>query len=403
MAEELQRLSRNEFKILTITIMFAICGMLGIDIHLASLPYIMDFLHTDKAHMQQSISLFLFGMGVSLLFYGPVSDKYGRRPVVIFGLLLAAITSFAASFSKTIHIFLLLRLLQGVGSGVCIGVGRTILADVLQGVRLATTGSYFSMFISLSPLLAPALGGYVQHWLGWQANFIVLGGILTFVLLIYYFVCPETNTCLVADRLSVRRTLKTYLYLLSMPIFLCSTLITGIAMAANMAYATISPFVFQIQFHVSPVDYGWLTAFAGAGGFIGRFVNPTMVKKLGSHQTLFSGLLMLLIPGIWILAFNFFDAISVSLIIVAVFTTLFGQSCIVPNATSFALSEFYDKRGAAGAIYGSFQLLTAFLSSAVVGLFSKNGVEVLAVAYCFLGVSGLLIYSFLKRAVEHKI
>ena len=88
--------------------------------------------------------------------------------------MLACISSYSAAFVQHIVPFLILRILQGVGSGVCWGLGRIIAADVMQGERLAATGSYFTLFLSLSPLLAPALGGYVQHWFGWQANFILL-------------------------------------------------------------------------------------------------------------------------------------------------------------------------------------------------------------------------------------
>lgn len=170
-----QKISAHEIRILAIVVIIATCSLLGIDIHLASLPFIMKYMHTDKTHMQQSVSIFFLGLGVSMLFYGPLSDKYGRKPIVIIGLIIAAIASFASVFTHNIHSFLLMRLLQGIGCGVCTGLGRSIVADILQGDRLASIGSYFAMFISLSPLIAPALGGYIQHYFGWQMNFIVLG------------------------------------------------------------------------------------------------------------------------------------------------------------------------------------------------------------------------------------
>lgn len=390
-------ITSEEFKILTVTVIFAICGLLGVDIHLASLPHIMTYLHTDKPHMQQSVSIFLLGMGGSLLFYGPLSDKYGRKPIVIFGLAFASVASFISVFSTNISTFLFLRLLQGIGSGVCLGVGRTIIADVLQGVRLSSIGSYFGMFVSLSPLLAPALGGYIQHWFGWQANFITLGAILGIALFLYIFICPETNKYINPHAVSVREIYKNYKSLLLHPIFVGATLITGIAMAANMAYATISSFIFQIQFNLTPVTYGWLTAIAGAGGFIGRFVTPIFLRQFGSQKTLFTGLTLLFLAGVWMLFFILFKSINISMILIAVFFTIFSQSFINPIVTSLALSPFHEKRGSAGALYGSFQMLTAFLSSAVVGAFAQDGVIVLAVTYCILGVVGISIYLFLVK------
>lgn len=393
----LHRVTLQEFKILSATVIFAICGMLGIDIHLASLPYIMTFMHTDQTHMQQSISLFLLGMSGSLLFYGPLSDKYGRKPIVIFGLAFASVASFAAAFTKSIELFLFFRLLQGVGSGVCMGVGRTIVADVLQGVRLSSIGSYFSMFLSLSPLIAPALGGYIQHWLGWQANFITLGILLGLGLLLYIILCPETNKYLNPRAFTLSGLYENYESLLLHPVFVGATVVAGIAMAVNMAYATISPFIFQMQFHLGPVAYGWLTAIAGAGGFVGKFVFPIVLKRLGSQKTLFAALTLLLLAGVWILFFDLFNEITITLIMIAAFFSIFSQSFINPISASLALSPFHDKRGSAGALYGSFLTLTAFISSAVVSLFEGNGVMVLGVAYCVLGLLGFIIYLELAK------
>jgi DHA1 family bicyclomycin/chloramphenicol resistance-like MFS transporter len=148
---------------------------------------------TDKTHMQLSISIFLLGIGFSQLFYGQLSDKYGRKPIVIFGLTLAALSNFLVFIYLNINYFLVLRLLQGIWCGVCIGVGRMIASDMVQGERYAIVTSYMSLFVSLSPLCAPAIGGYIQSWFNWQANFIVLGIIIILVLFAYILFCEETR------------------------------------------------------------------------------------------------------------------------------------------------------------------------------------------------------------------
>lgn len=387
----------SECKTLAIVIFVAICGTLGIDIHLASMPHIMIFMHTNKAHMQQSVSLFLLGLGVSLLFYGPLSDKYGRKPIVIFGLLVAAIFSFTAAYTTNIHAFLFTRFMQGFGSGVCAGLGRTIVADVLQGERFAIIGSYFSMFISLSPLFAPALGGYIQHWFGWQANFIVLGSILLVGVLLYAFFCPETNHFKNPDACKPKTLFENYHSLLTHPIFVGFTLITGIAMAANMVYATMSSFIFQSDFHLNPIQYGWVTAIVGVGGIIGKLINPISIKKIGGLKTLRLGLVLILLSGIWIGLFLITKMITISLVMIAVFITILGQSFINPTSASKALSMFHTKRGAAGALYGSFQMVTAFVASAIVGALTQDGLLVMSIAYILLALAGLLIYAKLSK------
>ena len=113
------RLTNKQIKSFFVLTMMATCGLLGIDMHLASMPTMMHLMSTDKTHMQLSISIFLLGIGGSQLFYGPLSDKYGRKPVVVFGLTLAALSNFLVLFSLDINYFLFLRLLQGLGCGVC--------------------------------------------------------------------------------------------------------------------------------------------------------------------------------------------------------------------------------------------------------------------------------------------
>lgn len=396
-------ITRQEFKTLAIVVVVGICGTLGIDIHLASMPNIMRFMHTNQQEIQQSVSVFLLGMGVSLLFYGPISDRYGRKPVVILGLSIAAIASFSAVFTVNIHSFLIARLFQGVGSGVCIGLGRTIIADVLQGDRFAVIGSYFNMFLNLSPLFAPAMGGYIQDWFGWQANFVTLGVIVMGTLFLYAFGCPETNKFKNPDACKIKTVLKNYKSLLTHRVFVGCTFMTGIAVAVGMVYATLSAFIFQIQFHLSVIDYGWLTAIAGIAGFFGRIVNTKFIKKIGSQKTLLSGFIFLIFAGVWLLFFIFIKEVSILMIMISVFFTMFSQCFVTSNCSAKALSPFHDKRGSAGALYGSFQMIAAFLISGFVGALTHDGVDLLAASFFVLGIIGTAIYYYVfKNQVQYE-
>jgi len=395
-------LTRKELKVLLPVILIGICGTLGIDIHLASMPFIMAFMHSTKAQMQQSVSLFLLGMGASLLLYGPLSDKYGRKPIVILGLSIAFIASFSAALTTNIHTFLSMRLIQGIGSGVCAGLGGTIFADVLQGKRLAILGSYFSLVIGLSPLLAPALGGYIQHYFNWQANFVVLGSVLLIALVLYLCLTPETNHHKNQNAFTIYGICSSYKLLLLNPVFMGCTIVGGVAISISMVYATTSSFIFQTSFHLSPVAYGWATAIAGAGSIAGKIFAPYYINWKGSYKTLISGLMMALIPGIILLFLQLLGLINVSFLVILVFFTLLGQTFITPITFSKALSPFHKNRGAAGALYAGFQYLISFIVTAIISLFTIKGVTILSVAYILLSIIGITVFYWLINKKEIK-
>lgn len=314
----MNELSFKQISILLIVLLIALSSMLGIDIHLASLPYIETALHTDKAHMQQSISSFILGMGVSLLIYGPLSDKFGRKPIVIVGLLIASITSFGSIFSSDIDSFLAWRFFQGVGLGVGTGIGRTIFADILIGESLAVVGSYFSTLMSLSPLFAPVAGGYLQHYFGWKSNFILLGCFSFLLTIAFAFCCPETNKHKNSE-LKVNSMLKNYSTLLGHPIFVNSTILTGLAMCAMMTYVTTSPYIFQKEFHLEPIMYGWITMVAGCGGFVGKFLGPFIIKKIGSVKAIKLGIFGMVFAGFLISVLFLLKIETIISLVIAIF------------------------------------------------------------------------------------
>ena len=375
-----------------IIVLVAMSGLMGIDIHLASMPYMMTYMDTDKIHIQQSVTLYLLGLGVSLLFYGPLSDKYGRKPVVVFGLIVACLTSFLAVFIHGITAFLMLRLFQGVGAGASAGLGRTMAVDMFHKKSLDGIRSYFSAIIGLSPLIAPLLGGYLQHYFGWQSNFVFLS-ILFFILIFpYAFFTDETNRHIRPDLNLSKTLLSNYHYLLKHPAFVGATVLGGIGMAVTIIYATISPFIFQVNYHLSPIIYGWITMGVSVGVLLGRLFNGFLVKKLGNLGVLSFGIHLIILPGLFIVLIKLFHEEWMFVVLLCIFLALSGQAFLRANAMFVALLPHHDKRGSAGALFGSFQTLVGFASGALISLFSYEGMRLLGVSYIVLGLLSYLIY-----------
>lgn len=377
---------------LLIIVLVAMSGLMGIDIHLASMPSMMTYMDTDKIHIQQSITLYLLGLGVSLLFYGPLSDKYGRKPIVIFGLIVACVSSFLVVLFHGIFAFLILRLIQGVGAGASAGLGRTMAVDMFHKKTLNSMRSYFSAIIALSPLIAPLLGGYLQHYFGWQSNFIFLSAFFLLLIFPYAFLTIETNRHIRPD-LNLSKTLvSNYRYLLKHPAFVGATLLGGIGMAITIIYATLTPFIFLDVYHLSPIVYGWITMGVSLGILLGRLFNGFLVRRLNNLGVLLFGMHLIVIPGVFIVLIVLFHQTWMLIVLLCIFLALSGQAFMRANAMFIALFPHNDKRGSAGALFGSFQTLVSFLCGALISLFPHEGMLLLGASYILLGFLSYSIY-----------
>lgn len=157
--------------ITVVILLLMVIGQMGTDVYLASLPAIHVALNTSTSTTQYTFSIFLAGFALSQLFYGPLSDCYGRKPFIIFGLLMFTVTGLFCAFSTNIIELLTARFFQGVGAGACTVIARAVMRDTFDGKDITKMNIYQSMVWSMVPISAPLLGSYIQYYLGWRYNF----------------------------------------------------------------------------------------------------------------------------------------------------------------------------------------------------------------------------------------
>ncbi len=351
----------------------------------------MNFLHTDQQSIQQSSTIFLLGSAISILFYGPISDHVGRKPVIIFGVFVASMSNFLSTTTCSISSFLLFRFAQGIGCGACVGMGRIIAADIMPKEKLAATGIYFSTLLSLSTILAPIIGSYMQTTYGWQSNFFLLGLILLMTLVVIIFVFEETNTHIIKENVSFN-FLNVYQSLLKQKTFIGCCLLTGIARSVNIVYITLSAFIFQNEFHFSALEFGWLTASVGIISLIARLVLAKLIALFSLHKALEFGSQLLIISGGVTLALLIFDRQSLYSILGASVTAMSGAIFIGGITLVLALSPQKHHRGSAGALFGSLQMLISSILASVALSFKFSGSSVLGLFYFLTGILSLYLF-----------
>lgn len=371
---------------------------LAIDMYLPSFPQIAQNLRVDTSEVELSLTAFFIGLSTGQLFYGPLSDRFGRRWPLTLGLLLAAIASFLCATADTIEFLIAARFIQALG--VCAGmvISRAVVRDMFNHNDAARFFSLLMLIMGVAPILAPLLGGYVAKFFGWHAIFQAIGGFAFLAMAAVLVFLPETKGANAGVRLS--RALHTYVDILKNTAYLRYALAGGAANAGMFAYITGSPFV-VINYYGVPAEQFGLVFGTNAAGLIGMTqVNRLLLKRYHFDQVLRVGYTLILLSAL--------AAITVALVdgpLVAFLATLFmflaSLGIIMPNSTAGAMSEEGERAGSASALTGSLSFWFAFLSSGTVGFIKADSALPLA---CVMGACALasMVFSYLPSKTVDK-
>jgi MFS transporter, DHA1 family, multidrug resistance protein len=256
-------------------------GPLSTDLYLPSLPTLVRVFGTDIATVQLTLSVFLVGFAVSQLAYGPLSDRFGRRPVLIGGVTVFVLASAACMLAQSIEQLITARFLQALGS--CCGpvLGRAVVRDVYGRERAATVLAYMAMAMAVAPAVGPLLGGFLTSLFGWRANFLFLVGFGVLILAAVWFLLDETNRHRDELALHPRRLAGNYALLLRSRTWLGFTVCIAATYSAMFAFISGSSFVLIGHFGLSPELFGLSFGTIVLGYMVGSFTAGRLSHRLG--------------------------------------------------------------------------------------------------------------------------
>ncbi len=341
-------------------------GPLSIDMYLPALPAIATQFGASDAAVQRTLTSFFIGLVIGQLFYGPISDHFGRKPPLYLGLSLFTITSVACALAPNIVSLTGLRFVQALGSCAGMVMVRAMVRDLYAPEDMRRVFSTLMLITGLAPMLAPILGGYIFVHLGWQAIFLVLGFCGLAALAAVHFTLPETHSGDPSRKLAFAPVIRNYVALLRDPPFRVSVLICGISMAGVFAYIAGSPFVFIDFFGLSPDIFGWVFGFCGMGFALGAQINGRFLAHIPAENIVFAATRAQLGATVLLLVLALGGA-GFWAIIGPLFIAVACNGFILPNATTLALAPQAARAGTASALIGIMQFGFAAITTLAVG------------------------------------
>ncbi|MBB5189879.1 DHA1 family bicyclomycin/chloramphenicol resistance-like MFS transporter [Silvimonas terrae] len=367
-------------------------GPMSIDMYLPSFPSIQQSFNTEAGMVQWTLASFFIGLALGQLFYGPISDRFGRKPPLYFGMLLYAAASAGCMLAPNIETLIACRFLQALGGCTGMVICRAIVRDRCEPQAAAKIFSMLMLVMGLAPILAPLLGG----WLAVHASWRVLFGILVVFGLVcvtgLHFGLTETVDRHKAAPLHLGNVLQGYGLLLRDRWFLGYTLCSGLASAGMFAYITGSPFVL-INLHGIPAEhFGWVFGSNAFGLILASQLNTRFLKTNDIDTLLRRALWSPFLAGLLLLvtAWLHIDALYVLLPCLFFFVAAIGF--IGPNASAAALKHHGSRAGLASALMGSLQFTLATLVGFLMGAWQDPSARPLATLMCVCGVCAWLVH-----------
>jgi DHA1 family bicyclomycin/chloramphenicol resistance-like MFS transporter len=354
-------------------------GPLSTDLYLPSMTDIGRSLAASPAQVQFTLSSYLIGIGLGQILYGPVSDRHGRKRV-----LLAALGLYCAA-----------RFLQALGGSGAIVLARAIVRDLYSGARAGRELSLMSAVMAIAPVVAPVIGGVVQTGFGWRATFVVLVAIGIAAFLTVWRLLPETLRERALEPVSFGASLRSFGVLARNRIFVVHTAAVALSYGGLFAWISGASFVLQDLYGLTPFTFGLAFAATAAGYMTGAVFAARIVSRIGLERTIGLGACALALGGLVMLLALALAPLSVLSLILPMAIYTAGIGLVLPQSFAGALTPFPERAGAASSLIGFVQQMSAAIIGAGIGQLLVSAWPI-ALTLALMGVLTVLLWAFAR-------
>ena len=374
-------------------VMVAAVSPLGINLYLPSMPGMARMLQVDYASIQFTLSVYIAAIALGQLIIGPISDRYGRRPVLLGGLAIFVVGSAICMLAPDIRTLIAGRIIQAVGGCAGITLSRAIVRDLYDRDRAASMIGYVTMGMAVAPMVAPTIGGVLEAAFDWRAGFafLTLFGIGT--LWATYRGLHETAPR-VGEASSASALARDYAWLLRSRVFWGFALTAGASAAAFFAFVGGGAYVIINLMGKTPVEYGMYFALVSVGYMAGNFGSGRYAIRFGPRRMMLTGVLASMSAALLMAALHAAGVMHPLAIFLPMLVMAMGNGLTLPSCIAGAVSVRPDVAGAASGLAGSIQMGAGAVVAAVVGMQLQGSAWPL-----ILGLVACTVFSFLTLRV----
>jgi MFS transporter, DHA1 family, multidrug resistance protein len=340
---------------------------LSIDMYLPAMPKMETVFHTSSAAVQMTLVTFLVGFAIGQSLYGPITDRFGRKPPLYASLVLFILSSIACAIAPSIPSIAFFRLLQAIGA--CGGsvISRAMVRDLFPVSQLRRVFSMLVLVLGVSPVVAPLIGSYLLVWFGWKSAFIVQTLLGTACLVGMHIRLPESlahddRRPMVWDNIA-----SSYKLLFRDKTFVGASVVCGFSSAGTFAFIASAPFVFINLYKVPTEQFGWWFGAAAAGMVIGAQINGRMPHRIHIWRVLRGANLVQLLSALFLLAAVLTGFGGLPAVFFGVLGYISAQGFVFPNGSAIAMERHGKIAGTASALLGTNQFLIAAVATIFLG------------------------------------
>jgi len=372
-------------------------GPLAIDTYLPSFPAIARTFDASPLLVQQTLSAFLFCFAFMMLFYGTLSDSFGRRPVILWSLVLYVVASIGGALAPSIGVLLVCRVAQGLAAGAGSVVGRAIVQDRFSGAEAQKILSHIMMVFGLAPAIAPVLGGWLQVSLGWRSVFWFLTAFGILMIIAVQRALPESLPAKDRHPFHFGVIAANYWKVLCHRHFLLVSVAVGLAFGGFALYiGSAAYFVINIL-HLPETAFAWLFIPLISGMVVGSALSAKFAHRYAPRTLIWAGYGLMAAGALVNVAYNYYFAAEVPWAVLPLFVYSFAIALAMPPMSLLALNHFPNNNGLASSMQSFIQmLLFALVSGLVAPLLFDSALKL---AYGVLGGLAVSLVAWLLAQI----